>query len=99
MRSLTTTQVLSTHLRHTGPSEDALEGYRALKDIRVRGRWRGKASLLRYAKKHSLLAAKARVPVRVKQLGEKRMRPLGERAAKAIMSTKIFMTEPPSKCN
>ena len=69
-------------LRHVGPSEDALEGYRTLEQIGPRGRWRGKTSVLRYAKTHMLLAAKARVPVRVRELGQERMRALGQRSEK-----------------
>jgi len=75
-----------THtLRHIGPSEDALSGYRTIKEIRVRGRWRALTSVLRYGKSFSLIEAKGNLPERVRMRGEARMSKLGSRAAKAIM--------------
>ena len=71
--------------RHTGPSEDALVGYRRSTQIRNRGRRRGKTSVFSYAKTHALLAAKAKASTKVNELGRERMRSLGVRAAKAIL--------------
>ena len=56
-------------LRHVGPSADVAGGYRTLDQIRVRGRWRAKTSVLRYAKSHSLVAATARLPNHLRQRG------------------------------
>lgn len=77
-------------LRHTGPSFDMLEDefgrpYRTLVQVQVRGRWRAKTSVTRYGKTHVYIRALGEVPVHVRQLGESRLRALGERpvAAKA----------------
>ncbi len=69
-------------LRHIQPSEDAPQGYRDQTQISNRGRWRGKTSVLRYPKTHVLLAAKARVPVRVRELGALREKQLDTRSLK-----------------
>ena len=57
-------------LRHVGPSFDMLCGYRSLDQVRVRGRWRAKTSVLRYAKTHTLIAAENRFPDRLRNSGE-----------------------------
>ncbi len=49
-------------VRHSGPSEDAAFGYRTIWAIQRRGRWSSERSVLRYAKTHSLLEARSRVP-------------------------------------
>jgi hypothetical protein len=75
--------------RHTAPSEDARGTarhgpYRSLDQIRVRGRWRAKTSVLRYAKTHMLLRAEAQVPLRIREYGDEWLARFGERAEKAI---------------
>jgi len=72
------------NLRHAGPSADAAYGYRTLDEIRTRGRWRAKTSVLRYMKSHTLIAAEARVPADLRARGELLLSMLGERAAVAI---------------
>jgi len=76
-------------LRHVGPAHDmaALDGcppYRTLTQVRVRGRWRAKTSVLRYAKTHALLAARASVPTHVTELGLPELRRLGARPSFAL---------------
>ena len=70
-------------LRHTGPSYDLLEGYRTIDQVRVRGRWRAKTSVLRYGKTHILLAAESLLPPNVRALGDRRLGALGARPASA----------------
>ena len=72
-------------LRHVGPSHDMLSGYRTLDQVRVRGRWRAKTSVLRYAKTHTLIAAETRFPDRLRNLGLAHLqRFLGGRSSSAI---------------
>ena len=77
-------------LRHVGPSEDALgtpeEGpYRSLPQIQVRGRWKLLQSVLRYAKIHPLLRARAETPTRILEYGAQEIASLGKRASMAIV--------------
>jgi hypothetical protein len=71
-------------LRHSGPSHDALHGYRTLDEIKNRGRWRAKTSVLRYMKTHVLVACEAALPDHLRQAGLRLLPLLGTRAAKAI---------------
>ena len=70
-------------LRHTGPSFDLLHGYRSLDQVRTRGRWRAKTSVLRYAKTHVYISAAARMPHEVRAKGSKFLVKLGDRATGA----------------
>jgi integrase len=56
-------------LRHTGPSYDLLTAYRTLDQVRTRGRWRAKTSVLRYGKSHIYVAAEATLPTKLREDG------------------------------
>ena len=49
-------------IRHSGPSHDAATGYRTMWQIQRRGRWSSERSVLRYAKSHTWLQVRARLP-------------------------------------
>jgi hypothetical protein len=67
-------------LRHSGPSHDALHNYRNIDQIRIRGRWRAKTSVLRYMKTHTLIAVEASLPPPLRQAGMALLPKLGARA-------------------
>ena len=76
--------------RHVGPSEDLAgdetgKPYRTQNEVRNRGRWRAKTSVLRYGKTHALIAARSRVPEWVHALGTAEIKKLGQRAAVAVV--------------
>ncbi len=71
-------------LRHVGPSHDAAAGYRSLDQIQVRGRWRAKTSVLRYAKSHVLIAAGAKLPEKLRIVGNAFLEKLGQPPEKAL---------------
>jgi hypothetical protein len=83
-------------IRHIGPSHDLAGStddptqpgesgpYRTMNQVRVRGSWRAKTSMLRYGKTHALLAAAAREPAATKVLGMVRLQQLGRRPLKAL---------------
>lgn len=54
-----------------------------MNQVRTRGRWRAKTSVLRYAKTNAPLAAAARVPDHITMRGKELLRRLGRRPAKA----------------
>ena len=56
-------------VRHSGPSHDAATGYRTLWQIQRRGRWASERSVLRYAKTHFWVEARARAPDHLLQRG------------------------------
>ena len=56
-------------LRHSGPSHDAATGYRTMWQIQRRGRWASERSVLRYAKTHAWVEARAKVPAALMQRG------------------------------
>lgn len=58
-------------VRHSGPSNDAATGYRTIWQIQRRGRWASERSVLRYAKTHSWLEARARVPQHLMEQGSR----------------------------
>ena len=77
-------------IRHTGPSTDMAQGpndcfdereagevtpYRGQREVRTRGRWKAKTSVLRYGKTHALMAAAARVPPDVQRRGKELVNP------------------------
>ena len=70
-------------LRHTGPSFDLFSNYRSLDQLRTRGRWRAKTSVLRYAKTHVYVDSECRVPLHVRALGQPRIEALGVRPRRA----------------
>ena len=56
-------------VRHSGPARDAATGYRSIWQIQRRGRWQSESSVMRYAKTASWVAAVARTPSVLQQLG------------------------------
>ena len=70
-------------LRHVGPSHDTLTNYRTIDEVRTRGRWRAKTSVLRYSKSHALIAAAAAVPIHITEQGQRVISRLGSRPEKA----------------
>ena len=67
-------------VRHTGPSRDVFLGYRGLREVQRRGRWRADASVLRYAKTHYYVRCLAQLPRDLLDRGSKLLEALGERA-------------------
>ena len=57
-------------LRHAGPSEDVLRERRGLGEIRRRGRWRSKKSVMRYTKTHWLVRVRSETPNSVLRAGD-----------------------------
>ena len=56
-------------VRHSGPSHDSATGYRSIWQIQRRGRWSSERSVLRYAKTHTWLEVRARVPAHLMEQG------------------------------
>ena len=54
-------------VRHSGPSRDALLGYRKLDEIQKRGRWVNVKSAHRYSKSHTYIAVCAMEPAWVRE--------------------------------
>ena len=71
-------------LRHAGPSEDMLRERRGLGEIRRRGRWRSKKSVMRYTKTHWLVRIRAQTPPGVLRSGEQIRRDLYGGLAQAL---------------
>ena len=67
------------NIRHTGPSFDVWAGYRDLREVQKRGRWRADASVTRYSKTHEYARSVSQVPPEILKAGEQKMRDLGER--------------------
>ena len=67
-------------VRHTGPSRDVFLGYRGLREIQRRGRWRADASVLRYAKTHYYVRCMAQTPRDLIERGAELLEALGARA-------------------
>ena len=61
-------------VRHSGPAHDLWSGYRTLWHIQRRGRWVSERSVMRYAKTHSLLEARARFPAALMDRGGQLLR-------------------------
>ena len=55
--------------RHSGPSHDAATGYRTMWQIQRRGRWSSERSVLRYAKTHTWLEVRSKVPAEIMERG------------------------------
>ena len=72
------------NVRHTGPSYDVFIGYRDLRGVQRRGRWRVDASVLRYSKTHEYARALARAPAELTQRGRHLLQQLGQRSAVAL---------------
>ncbi len=64
-------------LRHVGPSHDVMTGYRTLDQVKNRGRWRAKTSVLRYAKSHTLIKAGGQLPPHLIRSGEDHLQAMG----------------------
>ena len=62
----------------------ATKAYRTLDQIRTRGRWRAKTSVLRYGKTHYYLKAESETPRHLRRVGALRKPALGTRPSKAI---------------
>ena len=70
-------------IRHSGPSHDATTGYRSMWQIQRRGRWSSERSVLRYAKSHAWLQARARVPEAILLKGAQLLATLAPRPEQA----------------
>jgi hypothetical protein len=57
-------------IRHSGPAHDAATAYRTMWQIQRRGRWASERSVLRYAKTHAYVEARARAPAALLLRGE-----------------------------
>ena len=71
-------------VRHSGPSHDSATGYRSIWQIQRRGRWSSERPVLRYAKTHTWLEVRARVPAHLMEQGTALLaqRPLRSKVAR-----------------